>query len=41
LTVRLNSGLFGVDRTEPITAEGLINFQGALSANNAGAANLP
>jgi Lipid A 3-O-deacylase (PagL) len=41
LTVRLNSGLFGVDRTEQITVEGVVKFKGALSADNAGAADLP
>ena len=41
LTVRLNSGLFGVDRTEQITVDGVADFKGALSANNAGAGTLP
>jgi hypothetical protein len=41
LTVRLNSGLVGVDRTEQITVDGLADFKGALSANNAGAGALP
>ena len=41
LTVRLNSGLVGVDRTEQITVDGLADFKGALSANNAGAGTLP
>jgi hypothetical protein len=40
LTVRLNSGLVGVDRTEQIAADGLRNFR-PLSADNAGTANLP
>jgi hypothetical protein len=39
LTVRLNSGLVGVDRTAQIAVDGL-DFKGALSANDAGA-NLP
>jgi Lipid A 3-O-deacylase (PagL) len=41
LTVRLNSGLFGVDRTERIAVAGLGNFRSALSTDTAGAANLP
>jgi hypothetical protein len=41
LTVRPNSGLVGVDRTAQITVDGLVDFKGALSANDAGAPNLP
>jgi hypothetical protein len=41
LTVRLNSGLVGVDRTEQIAAGGLVDLKSAPSASDAGAANLP
>jgi Lipid A 3-O-deacylase (PagL) len=41
LTVRLNSGLVGVERTERIAVAGLGNFRGALSTDTAGSANLP
>jgi hypothetical protein len=41
LTVRPNSGLVGVDRTAQITVDGLVDFKGALSANDAGAPKLP
>jgi Lipid A 3-O-deacylase (PagL) len=40
-TVRLNSGLVGADRTEQMAVDGAVNLKGALSADNAGAANLP
>ena len=40
LTVRLNSGLVGVDRTEQVALNGVVNFR-ALSADDAGTANLP
>jgi hypothetical protein len=40
LTVRLNSGLVGVDRTDQMAVDGVGNFK-ALSADNAGTANLP
>ena len=40
LTVRLNSGLVGVDRTDQMAADGAANFR-ALSADDAGRANLP
>jgi Lipid A 3-O-deacylase (PagL) len=41
LTVRLNSGLFGVDRTEQLSVDGLVNRKSALNADDAGTANLP
>jgi hypothetical protein len=41
LTVRLNSGLVGDERTELIAVGGLGDFNGASSVNNARAANLP
>ena len=41
LTVRLNSGLVGVDKTEQIAVDGLVNPLGAPGVENAGAANLP
>ena len=41
LTVRLNSGLVGDERTERIAVGGLGDFNGASSVNNARAANLP
>ena len=41
LTVRLNSGLFGVDRTEQMTVDGLGNFHSAPGGDNTGTANLP
>ena len=41
LTVRLNSGLVGVDRTEQIAVAGLVDLKGALNADPADAANLP
>jgi hypothetical protein len=41
LTVSLNSGLVGVDRTERIAVDGLLSRNDAVSVNNAGAANLP
>jgi hypothetical protein len=40
LTFRVNSGLFGVDRTDQMAVDGVANFK-ALSANDAGKANLP
>ena len=40
LTVRLNSGLVGVDKTEQIAVDGLVNHLGASAVENAGAANL-
>jgi hypothetical protein len=40
LTVRLNSGLVGADRTAQFAADGLRNFR-PLSADDAGTANLP
>jgi len=41
LTVRLNSGLVGDERTERIAVGGLGDFNRASSVNNARAANLP
>jgi hypothetical protein len=41
LTVRLNSGLVGVDRTDQIAVDGLDHAKGALSANDADATRLP
>src|SRR4029077_52472 len=41
LTVRLNSGLVGDERTERIAVGGLGDFNGASSVNNARAATLP
>ena len=41
LTVRLNSGLVGDERTERIAVGGLGDFNGASSVNNARAAKLP
>jgi hypothetical protein len=41
LTVRLNSGLVGAERTEQIPVAGLIDFKGAPGVNKPGAANLP
>jgi Lipid A 3-O-deacylase (PagL) len=41
LTVRLNTGLFGPERSERMAADGLVDFRGAQSASNAGAANIP
>jgi hypothetical protein len=41
LTVRLNSGLVGIDRTEQIAVDGAVKFKSALSADNAGTADLP
>ena len=41
LTVSLNLGLVGAERTERIAVEGLVDFNGASSVNNARAANLP
>src|SRR6201997_1954287 len=41
LTFRLNLGLVGVDRGERIAVDGLVSPEGALTAQNAGAANLP
>ena len=41
LTVRLNTGLFGPERSEHMAADGLVDFKGAQSASNAGAANVP
>ena len=41
LTVRLNSGLVGVDKTEQIAVDGLVNHLRASAVENAGAANLP
>jgi Lipid A 3-O-deacylase (PagL) len=41
LTVRLNTGLFGPERSEQMAANGLVDFKGAQSASNAGAANIP
>jgi hypothetical protein len=35
LTVSLNSGLVGVDRTEQTAMEGVVKYRGALSAENA------
>jgi hypothetical protein len=40
LTVRLNSGLVGADRSEQVAVNGVINFK-SLSADDAGAVNLP
>ena len=40
LTVRLNSGLVGVDRTERLAVDGVANLK-ALSADNADTVNLP
>ena len=40
LTVRLNSGLVGVDRTEQMAMNGVVTFK-ALSADEEGTANLP
>jgi hypothetical protein len=40
-TVSLNSGLFGVDRTDRIAVDGLDHAKGALSAYDADAARLP
>jgi hypothetical protein len=39
-TVRVNSGLFGVDRSDQMAVDGVANFK-VLSADNAGTANLP
>ena len=41
LTVRLNPGLVGVDKTEQIAVDGLVNPLGAPAVENAGAASLP
>jgi hypothetical protein len=41
LTVRLNSGLVGVDRKEQIAVAGFADLKGALNASPADAANLP
>ena len=41
LTVRLNLGLVGVDKTEQIAVDGLVDPLGAPAVENAGAANLP
>jgi hypothetical protein len=41
LTVRLNSGLVGTERTEQIPVAALVDFKGAPGVDNAGAANLP
>jgi hypothetical protein len=41
LTVSLNSGLVGVDRTEQMAMDGAVKFKGALSADNAGTVALP
>ena len=41
LTVRLNTGLVGAERTAQIPADGLVNFKSAESVEQAGAANLP
>jgi hypothetical protein len=41
LTVRLNSGLVGIDRTEQMSVDGVGKFKDALSAENAGTADLP
>jgi hypothetical protein len=41
LTVRLNLGLVGVDRGEQIAVDGLVSPRGALTAQNALAADLP
>jgi hypothetical protein len=41
LTVSLNLGLVGAERTERIAVEGLVDFNGASSVNNPRAANLP
>jgi len=41
LTVRLNSGFVGGERTEQMPVGGLIDFKDAPGVRNAGAANLP
>ena len=41
LTVRLNSGLFGVERAEQISRDELVNSRGALPAANSGIEGLP
>lgn len=41
LTVRLNSGLFGADRSAPIAVAGLPNFERALNTNTPEVADLP
>jgi hypothetical protein len=41
LTVSLNSGLFGVDRTEQMAMAALVNFKGALSVDEPNNTSLP
>ena len=41
LTVRLNTGLFGAERTEQLPANGLVDFKGAESVQDVDAVNLP
>ena len=41
LTVRLNSGLVGVDRTDQMTADRVANFKALSVTGSAGTANLP
>jgi hypothetical protein len=41
LTVSLNSGLFGVDRSEQMAMAGLLNSKGTLSVDDANITNLP
>ena len=41
LTVRLNSGLVGVDRTDQIAADGATHFKALNVADNAVAGSLP
>ena len=41
LTVRLNSGLVGIDSRDQVPVDRVVNLKGALTADNAGAANLP
>jgi len=41
LTVSLNSGLLGIDRTEQLAMDGVARFKGALAADTAGTMELP
>ena len=41
LTVRLNSGLVGIDGRDQVPVDQVVNLKGVLTADNAGAANLP